>query len=208
MGVVMSLFQRSDDNQKFLVTLNGYNNNVITEKNLSDEEEERLEMEVNELKYRCRRQYRALKINVQKKLQVTEDDEILLSTAQNESYEQSETSTTPTPPIELEEPNETVEKIDENKDENDENHNGEIVELLEEEAPQRTKRKLSPIVYRSSSPTGLSVDTLSLQVKSVVEKRPIVETTGDNKTRDKCRYWPNCTLGSKCAYYHPAVPCR
>lgn len=61
MGVVMSLFQRSDDNQKFLVTLNGYNNNVIKEKNTIEEEEEEedeedveieaeeegLEMEVN-----------------------------------------------------------------------------------------------------------------------------------------------------------------
>lgn len=45
MGVVMSLFQRSDDNQKFLVTLNGYNNNHVNEKNMSDDEE-RLEMEV------------------------------------------------------------------------------------------------------------------------------------------------------------------
>lgn len=46
MGVVMSLFQRSDDNQKFLVTLNGYNNNVIKDKTMSEEDEERLEMEV------------------------------------------------------------------------------------------------------------------------------------------------------------------
>lgn len=45
MGVVMSLFQRSDDNQKFLVTLNGYNNNLMKEKNTSDDDE-RLEMEV------------------------------------------------------------------------------------------------------------------------------------------------------------------
>lgn len=45
MGVVMSLFQRSDDNQKFLVTLNGYNNNLMKDKTISDDEE-RLEMEV------------------------------------------------------------------------------------------------------------------------------------------------------------------
>lgn len=45
MGVVMSLFQRSDDNQKFLVTLNGYNNN-LKEKIGSEDDEERLEMEV------------------------------------------------------------------------------------------------------------------------------------------------------------------
>lgn len=41
----MSLFQRSNDSQKFLVTLNGYNNNVSKEKGVSDEDE-RLEMEV------------------------------------------------------------------------------------------------------------------------------------------------------------------
>lgn len=42
----MSLFQRSDDNQKFLVTLNGYNNNLKKEKIGSEEDEEQLEMEV------------------------------------------------------------------------------------------------------------------------------------------------------------------
>jgi len=46
MGVVMSLFQRSDDNQKFLVTLNGYSNNLMKEKFGSEDDEERLEMEV------------------------------------------------------------------------------------------------------------------------------------------------------------------
>lgn len=49
MGVVMSLFQRSDNNQKFLVTLNGYNNNLAKERAISDDEE-RLEMEVNKNK--------------------------------------------------------------------------------------------------------------------------------------------------------------
>jgi len=43
----MSLFQRSDDNQKFLVTLNGYNNNLMKEKISSEDDEERLEMEVS-----------------------------------------------------------------------------------------------------------------------------------------------------------------
>lgn len=41
----MSLFQRSDDNQKFLVTLNGYNN-LMREKISCEDDEERLEMEV------------------------------------------------------------------------------------------------------------------------------------------------------------------
>ena len=45
MGVVMSLFQRNDDNQKFLVTLNGYNNNLMKDKTTSDDDEQ-LEMEV------------------------------------------------------------------------------------------------------------------------------------------------------------------
>lgn len=45
MGVVMSLFQRGNDNQKFLVTLNGYNNNGTKDPNFSDEEEH-LSMEV------------------------------------------------------------------------------------------------------------------------------------------------------------------
>lgn len=42
----MSLFQRSDNNQKFLVTLNGYNKNLMKEKISSEDDEERLEMEV------------------------------------------------------------------------------------------------------------------------------------------------------------------
>lgn len=42
----MSLFQRSDDNQKFLVTLNGYNNNHVKEKTGSENDDEQLEMEV------------------------------------------------------------------------------------------------------------------------------------------------------------------
>lgn len=45
MGVVMSLFQKNNnDSQKFLVTLNGYNNNIAKE---SSEDEEQLEMEVS-----------------------------------------------------------------------------------------------------------------------------------------------------------------
>lgn len=44
MGVVMSLFKRGNDNQKFLVTLNGYNNNINKEQNYSDDDG--LEMEV------------------------------------------------------------------------------------------------------------------------------------------------------------------
>ena len=44
LDVVKSLFKRSDDKQKFLVTLNGYNNNILKERNSDDEE--RLEMEV------------------------------------------------------------------------------------------------------------------------------------------------------------------
>jgi hypothetical protein len=43
--MVKSLFKRSDDKQKFLVTLNGYHNNILKERNSDDEEH--IEMEVN-----------------------------------------------------------------------------------------------------------------------------------------------------------------
>lgn len=45
----------------------------------------------------------------------------------------------------------------------------------------------------------------------VPDKKPLVENTVLtvlDKSREKCRYWPNCTLGNKCAYLHPPVMCR
>lgn len=38
LDMVKSLFKKSDNKQKFLVTLNGYNNNILKEKNSDDEE--------------------------------------------------------------------------------------------------------------------------------------------------------------------------
>ncbi|KAG7199663.1 hypothetical protein KM043_014256 [Ampulex compressa] len=183
MGVVMSLFQRSDDNQKFLVTLNGYNNNMAKEKIASDEDE-RLEMEVNE------------------------DDELALLTTQNDAYAQNEGESTIFATI-----NSDIEtSIKERTEENNENCNTENVDKTEE--IPRKRRKLSPIVYNrshSSSPIELKPATLltSSTVTKRNDKRPAAEaaSTVVDKSREKCRYWPNCTLGNKCAYLHPPVMC-
>lgn len=43
------------------------------------------------------------------------------------------------------------------------------------------------------------------------DKKPLMENTVStvlDKSRENCRYWPNCTLGNKCAYLHPPVMCR
>jgi len=43
------------------------------------------------------------------------------------------------------------------------------------------------------------------------DKKPLMENTVPavlDKSRENCRYWPNCTLGNKCAYFHPPVMCR
>lgn len=145
------------------------------------------------------------------RLQVTEDDELALSTVQNDSYEPNELSPAPSQTVETEE-NEVVEKVI--ADENNENHNSENVETPQE-VTQRKRRKLSPIVYsrsRSPSPSDKAarLPVLSAFVKDSPDKRSTIDvslSTVADKSRDKCRYWPNCTLGSKCAYYHPAVPC-
>lgn len=43
----------------------------------------------------------------------------------------------------------------------------------------------------------------------VTDKRPeSIGITVSDKSRENCRYWPNCTLGNKCAYFHPPVMCR
>ncbi|XP_014473742.1 PREDICTED: zinc finger CCCH domain-containing protein 14 isoform X2 [Dinoponera quadriceps] len=188
MGVVMSLFQRSDDNQKFLVTLNGYNNNLMKEKLGSEDDEERLEMEVNE------------------------DDELALLTTHNETY---------TTPAQSELESGTFRITDgiteddaddgspkEASEENNENCNTENVDKTDE--VPRKRRKLSPIVYNRShspSPTRLKTSTLSAKF---TDKRPPAESTVPialDKSRENCRYWPNCTLGNKCAYLHPPVMC-
>lgn len=113
--------------------------------------------------------------------------------------------------------------------ENNENHCIENLNI-NDEAP-RKRKKFSPIVYsRSPSPnpvqkkikltTGrflFSNDIFIIYYKyinSVIfllgfEKKPAVTTIIiHEQSREKCRYWPNCTLGVKCAYVHPPVPCR
>ncbi|XP_050456640.1 zinc finger CCCH domain-containing protein 14 [Cataglyphis hispanica] len=205
MGVVMSLFQRSDDNQKFLVTLNGYNNNLMKEKMGSEDDEERLEMEVNE------------------------DDELALLTTNSETYTATTTTTSAqaSTPIELEasafrittdgteDDTEDVSLLLSSKEasgqENNENCNTENMDKADE-AP-RKRRKLSPIVYnRSHSPSPTRLKSTASLLPTVVAKLTDkkTESTGitvSDKSRENCRYWPNCTLGNKCAYLHPPVMC-
>ncbi|CAL1682018.1 unnamed protein product [Lasius platythorax] len=202
MGVVMSLFQRSDDNQKFLVTLNGYNNN-LKEKIGSEDDEERLEMEVNE------------------------DDELALLTTHSETYAATMTTTTTTTSAptsieleadafrittdETEDDAEDVSPKETSGEENNENCNTENMDKTDE-TPRR-RRKLSPIIYNRShspSPTRLksTASLLPTLVAKLTDKRP--ESTGitvPDKSRENCRYWPNCTLGNKCAYLHPPLMC-
>ncbi|XP_076395503.1 nuclear polyadenosine RNA-binding 2 isoform X3 [Megachile rotundata] len=192
MGVIMSLFQRSDDNQKFLVTLNGYNNNLVNEKTMSDDDE-RLEMEV---------------VSNDSQLMVNEDDELALSTIQNDIYVQNESETSVFQITEAEEEGDVKERTDESN----ENCNTENVEKTEE--PPRRRRKLSPIIYnRSHSPSPAELKTNTLITNSVLTKRLEKKTLTENpvtvidKSKEKCRYWPNCTLGNKCSYLHPVVMC-
>ncbi|XP_048264666.1 zinc finger CCCH domain-containing protein 14 isoform X1 [Bombus terrestris] len=185
MGVVMSLFQRSDDNQKFLVTLNGYNTNLMKDKVTSDDDE-RLEMEVNE------------------------DDELALSTIQNDMYTQNESETSVFQVTEIETEGDV--SVKERTEENNENCNTENVEKIEEIPKKR--RKLSPIIYNRSrlpSPTDLKSSTLLTNplLAKRLDKKPLTENmvTAIDKSKEKCRYWPNCTLGNKCAYLHPLIMC-
>ncbi|XP_066601244.1 zinc finger CCCH domain-containing protein 14 isoform X2 [Prorops nasuta] len=163
MGVVMSLFQRTNDRQKFLVTLNGYDNTV--EEQEYSEDEQQLEMEVN-------------------------DDEEQASSMLNDSYNQSDLTHDS---FQITDPDEDVNDSTKDKiDENNENCNTENMEV--QEIVLRKSRKLSPIVFnRTDSP-------------SFTEMKDATATSLE-KVKERCRYWPNCTLASKCAYYHPAVMC-
>ncbi|KAL6255137.1 hypothetical protein P5V15_013471 [Pogonomyrmex californicus] len=209
MGVVMSLFQRSDDNQKFLVTLNGYNNNLLKEKISSEDDEERLEMEVNE------------------------DDELALLTTHNEAAATAAAMTTTTTAtatttiatttaiaqnkntfrITTDETENDVEASpkETSGEENNENCNTENVDKTDD--MPRKRRKLSPIIYNRShspSPTRLKSTALPALIAKLPDKKPLVETTVPtvtDKSRENCRYWPNCTLGNKCAFLHPPVMC-
>ncbi|CAD1477683.1 unnamed protein product [Heterotrigona itama] len=185
MGVVMSLFQRSDDNQKFLVTLNGYNNNLMKDKTTSDDDEQ-LEMEVNE------------------------EDELALSTIQNDVYAQNESEASVFQVTEMETEGDI--SVKDRTEENNENCNTENVEKTDEIPKKR--RRLSPIVYNRShspSPTDLKSSTLLTTplLTKRLDKKPLTENTVTviDKSKEKCRYWPNCTLGNKCAYLHPLVMC-
>ncbi|XP_043485490.1 zinc finger CCCH domain-containing protein 14 [Polistes fuscatus] len=185
MGVVMSLFQRNDNNQKFLVTLNGYNNNHTKEKTISDDEE-RLEMEV------------------------TEDDEMALLTVQNDTLVPSDSDPNILRITDLDDDADSI--IKDINEENNENCNIENVDVVEN--IQTKRRKLSPIIYnRSHSPSPVEVKSTMVYGSSVTttkRKKPNVESsvsTVIDKSKEKCRYWPNCTLGNKCAFMHPTVMC-
>ncbi|KAG5325166.1 ZC3HE protein, partial [Pseudoatta argentina] len=193
MGVMMSLFQRSDDNQKFLVTLNGYNNNLMKEKISSEDDEERLEMEVNE------------------------DDELALLTRHNEAttmaaMAQDELEINKFRITSSAEDNAHASPKEASGEENNENCNTENVDKIDE-MPRR-RRKLSPIIYnRSHSPSPIQLKSNASLMSTLATKPPdkkSVETTASaisDKSRENCRYWPNCTLGNKCAYLHPPVMC-
>ncbi|XP_011496515.1 PREDICTED: zinc finger CCCH domain-containing protein 14 isoform X1 [Ceratosolen solmsi marchali] len=201
LDMVKSLFKRSDDKQKFLVTLNGYNNNILKERNSDDEE--RIEMEVNEDDELAlgNSQYRS---HIENDRIIDEhDDDINKAHYINEDHDTNEDhELNDDTEIEYIEP-----KIESNGNDNAEN-------LRLEENPCKRKRKLSPIVYtRSRSSTPEDKPTLASTVNSVlrIDKRPLISsviTTVADKSNEKCRYWPNCTLGIKCAYYHPEVMCR
>ncbi|KAH0549427.1 zinc finger CCCH domain-containing protein 14 [Cotesia glomerata] len=202
MGVVMSLFKRGNDNQKFLVTLNGYNNNVNKEDSYS--EDDGLEMEVNE------------------------DDELILNNSQSESFitnsgilleaeEIEDTIDNPDSNLEnseldnlnITEEAETIEAVDDQEKietaENNENQCTDNINNLINEVTPPKRRKLSPIVY-TRSPSPEKTKTV-LSTVTAVDKKSSVATILPDKSRDKCRYWPNCTLGNKCAFMHPPVPC-
>lgn len=138
---------------------------------------------------------------------MVDDEELVNSQTQNEN-QTAGTSPNPSSTIETVRENEIAEKII-IMDENNENENIENVEIVEE-SNERKKRKLSPIVYTRSRSQSPKILTLPIPGKEIIEKRPIIEISQPNtdKSRDKCRYWPNCTLGDKCAFFHPGVPCR
>ncbi|XP_018401746.1 PREDICTED: zinc finger CCCH domain-containing protein 14 [Cyphomyrmex costatus] len=199
MGVMMSLFQRSNDNQKFLVTLNGYNNNLLKEKISSEDDEERLVMEVNE------------------------DDELSLLTHNEATTMTATTTMAGMAQNELEinkfritgatEDNVHASPQEASGEENNENCNTENVDKIDE--MPRKRRKLSPIIYnRSHSPSPIQLKSNASLASTLAtkppDKKPLVENTASvisDKSREKCRYWPNCTLGNKCAYLHPPVMC-
>ncbi|XP_043477267.1 zinc finger CCCH domain-containing protein 14 isoform X2 [Leptopilina heterotoma] len=186
-GVVRSLFQQSNNDQKFLVTLNGYNNNLPQEKS-SDENEENLDTELND----CEEQEES--VYNPSAYQENESDIIAfhVSNTEDDDKEDDESSNS---------------KLSNN----DENQNTENINDTEE--PPKKSRKLSPIVYNKSRSPTPEISTKKSTISSVIistEKKSKINTVSvslNSLMDEKCRYWPNCTLGKKCAYIHPDVPC-
>lgn len=90
---------------------------------------------------------------------MNEDDELALSTIQNDIYIQNESETSVFQATEIETEGDI--SVKERTEENNENCNTENVEKIEEIPKKR--RKLSPIIYnrsRLSSPTDLKSSTL------------------------------------------------
>ncbi|XP_058798388.1 zinc finger CCCH domain-containing protein 14 isoform X2 [Phymastichus coffea] len=191
-NVVKSLFNRSNDRQRFLVTLNGYNNNIFENQNSDDEKQ------IDE--------------------QMNEDDELPTMSEPYEPYNEGEH-------IINDESFEQNEEQYYNYYENEENPENQFInkritiqendsyQNFKPEENSQKKRKLSPIVYnrsRSNSPNDKSLMSSLLESVLHTDKRPMISsviTTLPDKSGEKCRYWPNCTLGIKCAYYHPEVSC-
>lgn len=221
MGVVMSLFQRGNDNQKFLVTLNGYNNNVTKEKNYSEDDDERLVMEASKIvsELRIKTIMNNLMITIFLFFQVNDEDELLFANPQNETFVDNELSLE-NDEVENTDKNEMLENNEhdcssENVKMVEEEEQGQILQGEEEEEEEeqlvRKRRKLSPIIYtrsRSPTPDQAKSSQISQMITPVDKRATNVSSTSNEKARDKCRYWPTCTLGNKCAYLHPKVPCR
>ncbi|CAG5102486.1 Similar to ZC3H14: Zinc finger CCCH domain-containing protein 14 (Bos taurus) [Cotesia congregata] len=207
MGVVMSLFKRGNDNQKFLVTLNGYNNNVNKEDSYS--EDDGLEMEVNE------------------------DDELILNNSQSESFitnsgisleaeeiddtidnTDSNLENSELDNLNITEEVETIEAVDDQEKietaENNENQCTDNINNLINEVTPPKRRKLSPIVY-TRSPSPEKTKTVLSTVTAVDKK----SSFGLSCTKlgcvfshpsQQCKYHPFCTKPG-CMYLHPqAVP--
>lgn len=90
---------------------------------------------------------------------MNEDDELALSTIQNDIYTQNDSETSVFQVTEIE--TEGDRSVKERTEENNENCNTENVEKIEEIPKKR--RKLSPIIYNRSrlpSPTDLKSNTL------------------------------------------------
>ncbi|KAJ8670624.1 hypothetical protein QAD02_001883 [Eretmocerus hayati] len=204
--LMKSLFQRSDNKQKFLVTLNGYNNNLSVEKNSDEEDPEEIQEDVEVLEDYDEDDDLDLENNqydfYSENDQMLDDQEYMYDGEDDQDLEMVEQETIP---LRIQSRQLSKHKIDNDKDEDQ--------ELDHLENSERKRRRISPIVYarsRSSSPAPKPTSLLSVSSLLSFDKRPVMNSvisTLPDKSAEKCRYWPNCTLGMKCAYYHPEVPC-